>query len=156
MQHRSIHCSPCILLGLLLISTPLLCCCLPVGISTWLNNSRLHTFADNLFRYPLPRETEEVKRHAEVTLLGNGNHCDFIAQRFLVTELSREEIEAYYRGVALPPVSGEDQAQVTDDGLLPVRVDFEDQISADQRLQVEIKLLEIVYPPFWEFDLRCH
>jgi hypothetical protein len=29
------------LLGMLLISTPLLCCCLPFGVSTLLNNSRL-------------------------------------------------------------------------------------------------------------------
>lgn len=57
------------------------------GLAIWLpqvdNNQHLQRFADELYNYPLPPQTEVVEQNATVTLLGNGNHCDFVATQSL-------------------------------------------------------------------------
>jgi hypothetical protein len=118
----------------------------------WLNDWRLQRFADNLYNYPLPPWTEEVDRHAEVRLMGNGNHCDYVAIRFLATKLSREEVEAYYKNVALPAVSSE--SEYAQDGHISVGVQFDKSSSPDGRLHFAVVLADMGYPP--GFDIRCH
>lgn len=67
----------------------LISCCMFSPLASYLyNNQQLQRFADNLYTYPLPPRTQVVSKHAEVTLLGNGNHCDFVAEQLLQTELT--------------------------------------------------------------------
>ena len=146
------RCSPWILLGILIVLVPLLCCGLPMGLATRANNARLQRFANNLYSYPLPPRTEEIRRNARVTLLGNGNHCDYAATRHLVTDLSREEIEAYYEDVVLPAVS--DKSEYARDGLVWIDLEFDDQLTTDGRLHFAITITDIGYPAGW--DIRCH
>ena len=68
------------------------------------NNVRLDVFAAPLFAYPLPPQTEVLRRTKEVGLFGNGNHCDYQAIQYMRTKLSQAEIEAYYQVVSVPRV----------------------------------------------------
>jgi hypothetical protein len=129
-------------------------CCGQIFLATWQNNSRLHKFAGNLFDYPLPPRTEEIDRSAKVGVFGNGHHCDFVARISLVTELSREEINAYYKDVTFPAVSGQPTEEKPWKGLIRVRVQFEDKESIDERLQFTISIADIGYPS--NGDIRCH
>ncbi|MDD3706508.1 MAG: hypothetical protein PHC45_10685, partial [Clostridiaceae bacterium] len=73
-------------------------------ISPFINDLILSNFANNLFKYPLPPKTVLVVKSKDVgCLIGNGNHCDFLAIMFIKTELSKEEIENYYRDVKIKP-----------------------------------------------------
>jgi hypothetical protein len=117
---------------------------------------RLQSFAANLFAYPLPPDTVEVRRTTEVGILGgNGNHCDFRAVRVLATELNPSDIEAYYQDTALPPVTSESkEARIwRDDGLINIEVDINEQPTEDGRLLVQISIFDYGYPPV---GMRCH
>lgn len=133
---------------------PALCLVMTV-LPMVLNNLDLQRFAEGLFSYPLPPRTEELARRADVGLLGgNGNHCDFVASRVLVTDLSRDEIEVYYREVLLPAVSGPSESvkMYGTKGLLPVELTFDEGPSADGRLHVTVTLADIGHPAS---DWRC-
>lgn len=87
-----------------IVALPFLCCAAPYLIAVPVNNVRLNVFADPLFAYPLPPQTEVLRRTKEVGLFGNGNHCDYQAIQYMRTRLSQEEIEAYYQEVSVPRV----------------------------------------------------
>ncbi len=147
--------SKLMLLTAAVVLIPVLCCGLPMAFSTWRNNARLDKFSDNLFNYPLPSGTEEEDRYTEMGLLGgNGNHCDYIAGKSLVTELSQGDIEAYYKDVEFPPAVSQSEYARLWGGLIPVRVHFADEPSADGRLCFSISISDIGNPP--DFDIRCH
>jgi hypothetical protein len=138
--------------GILLALIPLACCGLSIGLPIRLNNRSLQSFADNLYNYPLPPKTEVVDRRAEVGLMGNGNHCDFVAEQILVSELSREELEGYYQDVKLP--SAKKGSQLAQDGLLGVQLSFEAYPSAEEQVYFTIRILDGGYSP--GLDIRCH
>lgn len=115
------------------------------------NDWLLQGFANNLYDYPLPPETEVVSKDARVELMGNGNHCDFVANQTLVSELPREEIEAYYQDIRLPAVRGD--SQLAQNGYIQVRVDFKSSTS-DGQTYFSIWIADVGYPP--GFDIRCH
>lgn len=141
------------------------CLSLGIGVLTacsllyWLpqhyNNRQLQQFAANLYNYPLPPHSEIVSQSAEVGLMGNGNHCDFLVTQTLVTELSQAEIEAYYAGVALPPVNNHNQGVAPETrGLpIPVTVSYDESPSSDGRLRFTLTLLDFGHDP--GLDIRC-
>jgi len=87
--------------------------------------------------------------------MGNGNHCDFLVTQTLVTELSQAEIEAYYAGVALPPVNNHNQGVAPETrGLpIPVTVSYDESPSSDGRLRFTLTLLDFGHDP--GLDIRC-
>jgi energy-coupling factor transporter transmembrane protein EcfT len=133
-------------------------CGLPLSIPVMSNNSQLSRFANNLYSYPLPPQTQILDKHAEVGLTGNSNHCDFIVEQTLVTSLSRQEIETYYAGLEFPPVRSEPQGG--DDfwttGLhsaVTPRVEFQ-EVKDNGQLVFKLSLVDYGYPP--GLDFRCH
>jgi hypothetical protein len=78
-------------------------CFLPCAIPATINNYQLYRFKRHLYDYPLPPKTLVSDQQAQVGLFGNGNHCDYVAELTLVSELSRQEIEDYYSDVVFPP-----------------------------------------------------
>ncbi len=73
-------------------------------ISPFINDLILSSFADGLFKQPLPPKTVLIEKSKDVgCLIGNGDHCDFLAIMFIKTELSKEEIERYYSNVKIKP-----------------------------------------------------
>lgn len=117
---------------------------------------RLYTFAANLFDHALPPATIELSRVTEVGILGgNGNHCDFRAVRLLATELSKTAIEAHYHDAALPPITSESkEARIwRDDGLIDIRLKFEEQPADDGRLLFQLSIYDYGYPPV---GFQCH
>lgn len=114
------------------------------------NLSRLQRFADPFYAYPLPPQTEEVGRFQEYGILsGNGNHCDFLAQRTLLTALSAEEIESYYLDVGFDAVGPRQSrmAFIPLDGLIDVTMQIDNERMTDGRLRVTTKIVDIGYPP---------
>ncbi|PJF41051.1 MAG: hypothetical protein CUN54_02810 [Phototrophicales bacterium] len=71
---------------------------------------RMWRFSRPFFNYPLPPQTDEIARNTSWGVLtGNGHYCDFMASRALVTNLSEDEIIAYYEEVGLPPLREDSQ-----------------------------------------------
>lgn len=126
-----------------------LVCGLPLYVPRWINDYRLHRFAQNLYAYPLPPQTVVIGQHSEVRLMGNSNHCDFLAEQTLVSQLTRPEIEAYYAEVQLPPAR-EDSQQDS----LPVYLNFIEPESEATGLKFVLRLFDYDNPT--DFDFRCH
>jgi hypothetical protein len=127
-------------------------CILVTLIPQWVNNRRLDHFATHLFTYPLPPKTRIVDTNAVVGLLGNGNHCDFIATQTLESELSRAEIEQYYRNVTLPGI--ESDAPLEPNGRVSVHLAFVESSSADIVVRFTTRIAEVGDPA--GLDWRCH
>jgi len=71
------------------------------------NNLRLARFSAQLFRYPLPPNSREVARKADVGLLtGNGDHCDFVASRTVESRLPLAAVRAHFAALQLKPAIG--------------------------------------------------
>lgn len=140
------------------IASTSLCCCFPLSIPVALNTYQLYKFGSNLYNYPLPLQTQVTGRQAEVGLMGNGNHCDFVVEQTFVTSLSRQEIETYYADVLFPPVRSEPQGwhdSRTTGIHPPVRPVLEFQEARDNgQLEFKLRLVDYGYPP--GFDFRCH
>lgn len=91
-----------IVLFAIILGLPLVC----FGLPKLINQATLFIFAQPFFNYPLPPETKEISRDMRVGVLtGNGNHCDFYANRKLETLLSEDEIRKYYRDVTFPSIA---------------------------------------------------
>ncbi len=121
-----------------------------IFIPEWINDQRLYTFAQCLYNYPLPPDTQVEARYAEVGLLeGNGNHCDFRAKQRLSSTLTREQITTYYRNVGLPPVSIQSiSAKIwREDGLLPITMSFDETPQSDGRTRFTIEIFDPGYLP---------
>lgn len=88
-------------------------CCFPLLIPVAMNELRLARFARGLYEYPLPPDTSVVSRHAAVGLMGNGNHCDFIAEQTMRSALTQAELEAYYRTSSFRKLTRQDQARLS-------------------------------------------
>ncbi len=80
---------------------------LDFGITRLSNNERLDEFAKDLFSYPLPPDTVEIDRSYAISPPpGNGDKCWFTAELVLASQLSKEEIQAYYKDVTFPELQG--------------------------------------------------
>jgi|GEM_PF-2752239 hypothetical protein len=142
----------------ILLSLPMmvLMCC---GVAFWLpqilNDWQLARFAENLYRYPLPPQTEVLSRHSEVGLMGNGNHCDFLVTQTMLTRLTREEIKIYYKNVAFPPVNDHNEGvSLPYQGKpIPVYLEFDMSVETAQQ-RFTARLIDMGYNP--GLDIRCH
>lgn len=130
----------------------ILCCGLGYWLPQWHNNQRLQRFANNLYNYPLPPRTTVVKRQADVGLMGNGNHCDFVVEQGMTSKLSREEIETFYRDVAIIPVDND--SKLARNGFVSVHLSFSNNSLESGQTYFTLKVVDIGYPP--GFDIRCH
>lgn len=89
--------------------------------------------------------------------MGNGNHCDFIAEITIVTEQSRQEIESYYADVEFPPARSNQQGR--EDGTMsgihtPVSPFIEFLgINGDGKLLVRVRIMDYGYAR--GLDYRC-
>lgn len=134
----------------------ILCCGLSVVLPPLYNNWQLAQFSNNLFTYPLPPQTEIISRSAEVGLMGNGNHCDFVAEQVMITQLSREAIEGYYAEVALPPVNNHNEGKVPEarGQPLPISLSFDEAPLQDGARRFTISLIDLGYSA--GLDFRCN
>jgi len=63
-----------------------------------LHDRTLNTFSQELLTIPVPNQTQEVDRLTKVGhQSGNSDHCDYLAAILLKTDLSKSEIEKYYK-----------------------------------------------------------
>ena len=84
----------------LIVLAPMFGCVLWIGVPTLQNTQRLYEFRQSLFKYPLPPDTIEGDRFSAISPPpGNGDKCWFTAERVLVSKLSKEQIQAYYKDV---------------------------------------------------------
>ena len=131
-----------------------------VGISDYYrNNQQLASFAKNIIDYPLPPDTIIIDTSKDVSLQGSGNHCDFVVEVELHTNLTEYEIKQYYSLVEFPPVRTEKQGYedtFTSGFHVPITpiINFVDIDSENGNLVVILKYIDAGYPPGW--DYRCH
>jgi hypothetical protein len=93
-----------IIIPIMVLFAPIICCVLPVQLNTCYNDYRLRQFAKPLFEYPLPPETQVIEHFSTLGLFGNGNHCDFLVNQMMETTLTEEEIQNYYQDVKFPRI----------------------------------------------------
>jgi len=141
---------------LVMLVVPISFCILLIWLPQVYNNHQLSRFANNLFNYPLPPQTEVISQYAEVGLMGNGNHCDFKATQTMRTQLTVDQIETYYGEVLLPPVNmhNDGKSQAFQGKPLSIFVDFDNSVLIDGWQNFTIQLLDFGYSP--GLDLRCH
>lgn len=64
----------------------------------YLHDKTLDNFAGPFVNIQLPERTQEVDRLSIVGhQSGNSDHCDYLAAKLLKTDLSKSEVEKYYR-----------------------------------------------------------
>jgi hypothetical protein len=68
------------------------------------NNWRLIEFADHLFEYQLPPNTEVLDKQYRLEAMP-GDHCSYVAQVVLKSGSSKQEISAFYREARFPEVA---------------------------------------------------
>jgi hypothetical protein len=71
-------------------------------------------FAQEFERIPLPSHTTQLGQLSkEFGVLGNGNHCDYKVSKLVQSDLTKEQLQAYFNAFTLPPVEpeGETEAQ---------------------------------------------
>jgi len=125
-------------------------CIVCIGLTTFpviFHNTQLDRFSDNLYAYPLPLETTILSRKQDISLRGNGNHCDFYAEQIMSTKLSRQEIETHYSGLELPGIGIENDKVF-------VNVSFDELPSNVDDLVFKIDILDFGNPTY--LDFRCH
>jgi hypothetical protein len=109
----------------------------PYSLSTYYNNYQLNKFEKNLFSLSLPPNTRELSRNSEVgNIYGNGDNCDFLARRKIISDLRLEELNKFYN---------------TDNEKVQIKINFIEQSSEGNIFELEI--LDEAKTPY--FDLRC-
>ena len=139
-----------------MLIVPIVFCMLLYWLPQLFNNWQLNRFANNLFDYPIPPQTEVISRHVDVGLTGNGNHCDFEATQTMRTKLTSEEIEAYYNEVLLPPVNSHNEgiSEPYQGKPIPIFIDFDHSALENGWQRFTIQLFDFGYAP--GLDFRCH
>jgi hypothetical protein len=158
---RKVKFSPLILFALVvcLFASPLIIWRV-IGLPDFFqNNKDLSPFAENFYNYPLPPNSQVHSRKSFVTLLGSGNHCDFVAEQIITTELSEIEIRSYYEGVTFPPVRTEPQGfeDGWSGGIHPPTnpsVELVSDIDGDGMRRFRVRIVDNLYPP--GLDYRCN
>ena len=140
----------------MILITPIACCVLLLWIPQLYNDWQLDKFSNNLFNYPPPPKTEVISRHAKVGLLGNGNHCDFVAEQVMITQLSKDEIESYYALVEFPPVNDHNEGLVPEaqGKPRPVFISFDGVRLENNWQRFTLRLVDVGYSA--GLDIRCH
>ena len=117
--------------------------------NTVVNQIRLVEFAQRVASAPLPPNTARVAVRKEVGLLtGNGNHCDYVTELTLETELSPETIRAHYESQRFDrAVPGET------DGGITVLVS-QAAAAPSERSWYAVQVIDA--PNEAWLDLRCH
>ncbi|WP_138751658.1 hypothetical protein [Paenibacillus sinopodophylli] len=118
----------------------------PFTVSASVNDYSLKRFSSQLANVPLPQKTNRVESYDRVGgITGNGDNCDFKAGITYETELSEEEIRAYYSGLELRSAKGQGQVEI---GLL-----FKEVKWKTDNLVYEIYILDEGHKA--GFDIRC-
>ena len=138
---------PNLLLGCILIGTPILFCGFLLSLPVTYHNTKLDEFADNLYEYPLPSQTTVISTYETVGLIGNSNHCDFYAEQTMTTKLTRQEVENYYQNIELPAVGFENERAF-------IHVEFDESTTISDELIFKISVLDYGNPT--NLDFRCH
>jgi len=113
-----------------------------------IHNNKLNKFADNLFNYPLPRETHVLSKNKRVGLLvANGDHCDYEACLIVSTKLNKYEVVSFYRTTSLP-AADKDTTDIT------ISVELLKEGDEKENNIFKISILDSGYSP--ALDLRCY
>ncbi|WP_139996173.1 hypothetical protein [Paenibacillus paridis] len=109
----------------------------PISLSAYYNNYRLNKFEKKLFNLSLPPNTRELSKYSKVGgLYGNGDNCDFLARRKIVSSLDIEELIKFYN---------------TDNKGVQIIINYIEQSSEGNI--VELEVVEEGKNSY--FDLRC-
>ena len=107
-----------------------------------------------MYNYPLPPQTEVVEQNATVTLLGNGNHCDFVATQSLTSKLDRAALETYYQDVTIPRIDKEPlYSEYDQKEFVSIILEFDETNSSDEVIHFTITAIDAGYPA--GLDFRC-
>ncbi len=89
-------------------------------ISPLINNLTLNSFAKQLYKQPLPPRTQLLEKEAVCGKLnGNGNGMDFFASVLIRSDLSLDELEAYYQNTSVKSAKKTENRAVSPQVLLP-------------------------------------
>lgn len=124
----------------------------PVTISMAQHQYDLYQWKQPFLEIPLPPSTTVMESRASIGLSANiierpdinGDHCFYFAYRQLETELSLEEIEAYYAQYWMPTVNSSDKVGIRVGNYQP---------QANGKSLVQIQILDI--DDAVGYDLRC-
>jgi hypothetical protein len=133
-------------------------CCLPASIPMIINDLQLQSFSKNLYNYTLPEQTKIIDRYREVSVKGNGNHCDFFVEQTLQTNLEYQAIKNYYSNIKFPPVRNEPQGweDINSSGVHTLVIPDIVFLGKDEKgyMLYKVSIKDVGYPP--GFDYRCH
>lgn len=123
------------------------------------NNEELKSFAKSFYDYPLPKNSQVQQRTSYVTLLGNGNHCDFVVEQVIITDQSELELANYYKEITFLPVRSEPQGfeDSYTGGIHPMispRIEPISWNGQNIKQAYKITIIDFGYPP--GFDYRCN
>ena len=105
-------------------------------------------FAQGLTDLPLPGDATILRSGASITILGNGNTCEYEVWEEFETPLPKEEVLAHFEGAVIAPISSGSQ--------YPVWVTIEG-IGASLESGREIyRLTGVDISEVETFDIRCH
>ncbi|MEW1843637.1 hypothetical protein AB0392_37310 [Nonomuraea angiospora] len=78
-------------------------------VPEWRNDEKLARLVERVSMFPLPPDTEPADLSVQGTVgiqSGNGNHCDYLVRRSLLTKLPDAEIARYYESAAIEGLEG--------------------------------------------------
>lgn len=131
-------------LGVLFVLLPLLCCCGPVWVQRTVNNRQIEQFANQLFTYPLPPQTQQVQPGTiDIGYPMTGSKCLVGASVTLVTALPQPDIEAYYADVKFPRLT-----PPRNDPFQPIYSPSAELVQEMEQLQEELRWARV----YVEFD----
>lgn len=141
------------------LAVPLLCIGF-VFVSMFLsyryNDFRNAKFAEPLFTYPLPENTEVIERLTECFCPINGGTYDIVFRQRMSSTLTREQIHAYYHSISIKTPQewyiGPEATKRTDQ-IKTLKLDFDEE-SIENQIQFSISIGQAFYHPVG-FDLRC-
>ena len=127
-------------------------CVTPVVVNMVYNDIRNHQYANLLYDYPLPPDTEKLSEATECFCPHNGGTCAVAFSEILLTSLNEEQVKAYYAEVWFPPLW---KAPIPEEyQRVNVDLDFGYPQHTDERIQFKASIGEAFYHPGL-FDWRC-
>ncbi len=151
---------------IILISIPIVLIGIYFGwlfsVGPYMHDQVLERFSNQLLSIPVPGDTQLLKTTSIVgQQIGNGDHCDYLAAMQIQTNLSKEDVENYYR----ESYKGESEVnfiwlneenEYTSDGFNPLVIfTLKDWIHND--LNQNSSLIVFIFEPSMtsSFDYRC-
>lgn len=135
--------------------SPLLCCGLVISVNMVYNDIRIQRFADQLFKYPLPSETEVLERDKGVWFPVNGGTSVIYVKQTMATTLTEAQVQAYYRDVRFWRLWQTSQADSYLDQMrnyTSVTLTFDEELDSQGRLIFVAEIGEAFFHA--GFDLR--